>query len=259
MKRKGEYTIRTITAGEVVEMIKFKTRKNKPNERLSDRERARRQRTTHDNGIIPHAARIVNNNFVNGDYFITLTLSSAEYKKLCRRAARLRKKPEHAAYEEKRLLTVAAAIVLDNWIRRVQDKCKKLGTIFKYFAIIADGHESDDEGSTRIHYHVIVSGAAMEICKEKWTAGFPDAEPLDIGQKDRTPLVEYMIKQVKYYTHAKAYRPSRNLDPPIIENNHAYTDAPPRPTRGAVVMYRSEWRPGFPQYIRFIPKPHQRN
>ena len=257
MKRKGEYTIRTITAGEVVEMIKFKTRKNKPNERLSDRERARRQRTTHDNGIIPHAARIVNNNFKNGDYFITLTYRPEEYKKLYRRAAQLRKKSEYVAYDEQRLLTVAAAIVLDNWIRRVQYKCEKLGIEFKNISVNADGHESDDGASGRIHHHVIVSGAAMEICKEKWTAGFPHATPLDTGQIDRTPLVEYMINQVKYYTHAKAYRPSRNLDPPKVDNNHAYTDAPPRPTRGAVVMYRSEWRPGFPQYIRFIPKPRE--
>ena len=252
-----KYCMRTITAGAVVEKIKFMIRKNKPNERLSDRERARRQRTTHDNGIIPHAARIVNNNFRNGDYFITLTIRPKEYKKLYRRAAQLRKKPEYAAYEEKRLLTVAAAIVLDNWIRRVQDKCKKLRIIFKYFAVIADGHESDDEGSERIHYHVIVSGAAMAVCKEKWTAGFPDATLLHTNQIDRTPLVEYMIKQVKYYTHAKAYRPSRNLVTPIPVDKPARTDAPPRPTRNAEVMYRSEWRPGFPQYIRFIPKPRE--
>ena len=249
-----KYNMRTIKAGAVVEKIKFKVRENKPNERLSDRERARRQRTTHDNGIYTHAARIVNNNFINGDYFITLTLSPTEYKKLYRRTAQLRKKPEYAAYEEQRLLTVAAALVLDNWIRRVQDKCKKLGIIFKYFAVIADGHESDDEGSGRIHYHVIVSGASVEVCRTKWTAGNKHAEPLHDKQIDRTPLVEYMIKQVKYYTHAKAYRPSRNLVAPKPKDKIVYTDKPPQPDYGAEVVYRSEWRPGFPQYIRYIPK-----
>ena len=257
MNGTAKYNMRTITAGDVVEKIKFKIRKNEPNERLSDRERARRQRTTHDTGIYTHGARIVNNNFRNGDYFLTLTYRPKEHEKLFRRAAHLRKKSEYAAYDEQRLLIVAAALVLDNWIRRVQDKCKKLGIIFKYFAVTADGHKSDDGASGRIHHHVIVSGAAMEVCMEKWTAGFGRASPLWDKQKDRTPLVEYMIKQVKYYTHAKAYRPSRNLEPPIVKDHIVFTNEPPQPPRGATVQYRSEWRPGFPQYIRYIPKPRE--
>ena len=110
----------------------------------------------------------------------------------------------------------------------------------------------------RAHHHMMVCAEAAEICREKWTAGGSYIRTLwgpDHG--DLTAIAEYMVGQVRYIAGNKRYTPSRKLKkaaagrPVKARRAEAELCVP----RGCQQLWRSEYRRGVPQHIRYYRPP----
>lgn len=152
------------------------------------------------------------------------------------RAARVRK----AAERELRLV-----------LRRVKRELEKEGIPMRYVAITSDMDGSTGE-TVRIHHHLVVPAQAREAFRRKWAAlGGVDWSPLE-EQDDYTAIAEYFIRQVRHVPDEKKYIPSRNLIRPQPRDRIAASGAELRVPRGGALLYRNEFRPGQPQYIRYV-------
>ena len=79
-------------------------------------------------------------------------------------------------------------------------------------------------------------------------------------QEDRTPIAEYIIRQVRRIPDAKKYRSTRNLLRPQPKDRIALSEAELRVPTGGKLLFRQEFKPGRPQYIRYtLPPKRQKN
>jgi hypothetical protein len=194
------------------------------------------------------AARLSNCNFAAGrDAYVGLDYSDEGYDRLIARAGT----------DERDAVYAAADRECANFIRRVRRECDKRGIELRYWYVT-----SDQDGQTfdevRAHHHMMVCAEAAEICREKWTAGGSYIRTLwgpDHG--DLTAIAEYMVGQVRYIAGNKRYTPSRNLKkaaagrPVKARRAEAELCVP----RGCQQLWRSEYRRGVPQHIRYYRPP----
>lgn len=269
---KETYIIRTIECSNgIVEKVKFPVRMD-PNSlktRESRREIDRQAKNTSNSAR--NFARILNNNFVSTDHFLTVTLSTSGMQKIMDRAASIASKMLVRGLLlpcEKDLLHLAMERELENWNRRTLTACKKAGVEFKYAAAVSDIEYDDGvPKDARLHIHAVVNKESSEIYKKKWTFGRIHDEPLgkwkdaitDIKTAQRrrvadwTRLANYIIGQSRTIENGKRYTISRNLDKPdrkpdrIAKNPYAEL----RPPKGAILLERGKYVPGWPQYIRY--------
>ena len=134
-------------------------------------------------------ARVVNANFVPGDYHATLTHAKVM--------------PASAAKKE-----------LDNFLRRLKREYRKMGKELKF--VVATEYENH-----RIHHHMILNYVPAEIITKQWKAGHVKLSVLD-QSRNYTRLAEYLIKETRK-TFRKAgnmtkcrYRCSRNMEQPVV-------------------------------------------
>lgn len=160
--------------------------------------------------IVRKVARLLNCNFSNKDYFVTLTYSESAYIRLCTGM------PDGLS-EDDRLAYVygQARKELDRFIRRCQYACKKVKVPLYFVGVTAD-RDRVDPTDKRVHHHLVVNGAAGEIVKRTWQNGYTRLDHLT-NDDDYTRVAFYMITQTRHEKRKSRYKASRNLKQPVID------------------------------------------
>jgi len=234
---RGYWVIRTYTAGAVGEKIKYWVPGEKPTKSARRMKSDIKQQQRNEANAEKRVARLIHANFGSGDQLVTLSYSVSGLDKLGRGldADGL----YHAAHHQLRL-----------WLRRVRRACQSAGIELKYIAITSDLDGKTGE-LVRVHHHVILNGAAVEIAAGKWNAGEIHTEKL-YDVVDQTALAAYLVRQARRLPDEKKYIPSRNLTIPQPKDRVAVSGAELAVPRGGQLLHRAGWTPGMPQYIRYI-------
>lgn len=240
MRKEGYWVIRTYRSGQVGEKIKYWVPGAKPS---SSERRIRseiKKQQSNEASAEKHAARIINENFTRHDALITLSYSDKGLGKICEGIdASDENQIFHAAHHQLRL-----------WLRRVRRACKDAEIEVKTLAVTADVDGKTGE-AVRVHHHIVISEAAVEIAIGKWTLGGHHWEKL-YDNVDQTALAAYLLRQVRRLPDEKKYIPSRNLSIPQPQDRIAKGGAEISVPKGGQLLHRSEFSPGQPQYIRYI-------
>ena len=164
-----------------------------------------------------HFLQLVNTNFGEGDYHVSLTYSSGNMPQTCTDAER----------------------ELRNFLRRVEYARKKAGLPpLKYIAIPACTFKKDGVTLARIHHHIIMNGGlTRDEIEDLWRKrrkagqkkgeriGYANADNLQIqsGEYGLIALCEYLAKQAG---GKKRWSGSQNLEKP--ERAITDPDSPPK-------------------------------
>lgn len=265
--KEGYYVIRTYEAGQVGEKTKFFVPGKRPEKGgLSRKQKnAIRKQEQNEYSSQKALARILNANFSAGDLFLGLDYSD---KGLERVIAWGRKNglPVDSADEAERQNAIweSAAHELDIALRRVTRRLKKQGVELK--AVYCTSDMDGDTGEiVRVHHHLVVNTGVKEAFLAAWEEygmGSVSWTALWDNQIDRTPIAEYIIRQVRRIPDAKKYRSTRNLTRPAPKNRIVYTDKELQVPKGGQLLYRQEYQSSptqsredlnrKPQYIRYI-------
>ena len=136
-------------------------------------------------------ARLLNANFVPGDWHCTLTYAGIEPMM-----------PE-------------AKKELDNFIRRMKREYKKADREFRWVAVTEYHHH-------RIHHHVVMSYIDAEVIAKQWRGGHVRFTALD-RTRNYTKLARYLVKETSNTMKLsgsevkKRWSASRNLVRPVIK------------------------------------------
>lgn len=245
----GYWIIRTYEAGAVGEKTKFFVPGERPSGSVRRKERSEiRKQEQNEYSAVKSMARLINANFGKGDILLGLDYSEEGMKTL-RRAAEA--KLDEAADEAERIeaLRCAAEHEMQLCLRRAKRELAAAGAVLKYIAVTADT-DGDTGEFVRVHHHLIVSAGAEQVFLRKWKLGGVSYSTMR-DQNDYTPIAEYLLNQVRRVKHQNKYISSRNLERPQPVDRLA-TDAELRAPQGAELLYRQEYRPGCPQYIRYL-------
>ena len=257
--QEGYWIIRTYEAGDVGEKTKYFIPGTRPTGKIRKRDRdAARKQEQNEYSTQKRLAREIHANFTAGDLLLGLDYSDEGLEKI-KAWARKKGLPIDSEDETERMnaLWEAASHAQDNALRRVKRYLQKQGVELK--AIYCT---SDMDGETgeyvRVHHHLIVNAGVQEAflkAWEKYGMGGVAWTHLRAEQEDRTPLAEYIIRQVRRIPDAKKYRSTRNLVRPQPKDRIALSDAELRVPVGAKLLFRQEYVPNRPQYIRYaLPK-----
>lgn len=266
--KEGYFVIRTIEAGDVGEKTKFFVPGKRPeNGKLSRRQKnAVRKQEQNEYSAQKRLARSINANFKAGDLFLGLDYNTDGLNRILNwgNDHGLPVDSEDDA-QRQNAIWEAAAHELDIALRRVKRELKKQGMELK--AIYCTSDMDGDTGElVRVHHHLIVNaGTEQAFVKawEKYGLGNVSWTPLYANQIDRTPLAEYIIRQVRRIPDAKKYRCTRNLVQPKIKREIlSDSDNELRVPKGGKLIFRQEmksrgdlrelYRNYQPQYIRYI-------
>lgn len=265
--KEGYFCIRTYEAGAIGEKTKFFVPgKRAENGKLSRRQRnAIRKQEQNEYSSQKSLARILNANFGAGDLFLGLDYSDDGLKRVLD-WGRKQGLPVDAEDETVRQDAVweAAAHELDIALRRVRRKLDKEGIELKAVYITSDMDGETGE-IVRVHHHLVANGGVQEAfvkAWEKYGLGGVSWSPLWDNQLDRTPIAEYLLKQVRRIPDAKKYRSTRNLIRPVPKDRVVYTDNELLVPEGGKLIFRQEMKADSratvsdlnrqAQYIRYI-------
>lgn len=265
--KEGYFVIRTYEAGDVGEKTKFFVPGKRPeNGKLSRRQKnAVKKQEQNEYSSQKALARLINANFRAGDLFLGLDYNDMGLERILNwgKEHGLPVDSENEA-ERQNAIWEAATHELDIALRRVVRKLKKMGIELKaiYCTSDMDGKTGEIE---RIHHHLIVNAGVEEAflsAWEKYGLGTVSWTPLWENQIDRTPIAEYIIRQVRRIPDAKKFRSTRNLIRPVPTNRIVNTDNELQVPRGGKLIFRQEYQSGKadqqeiyhyqPQYIRYI-------
>lgn len=250
--REGYWMIRTYEAGAVGEKTKYWVPGKKPS-RSGRREKTEiRKQLQNEYSVQKQLARLINANFGPGDLLLGLDYSSEGMDRLEAWAVSRGLAPYSPDETEKmEAIRQAADWALGNLLRRVKRAMDKEGLVLRYVAITSD-MDGDTGEAVRVHHHLVVPKEAKAAFLSKWEGwGGVDWSSLS-RQRDYTPVAEYFIRQVRKVPDAKKYIPSRNLVRPQPRDRAALTDAELRAPKGTKLLHRNEFKPGRPQYIRYM-------
>lgn len=250
MRSDGYWVIRTYKAGHVEEKTKYWIPGERPTRSARRQKASIRKIQQNEAQAIKRLARVLNANFDKKDFFVTLTYSTEGYLKMI---SHIESKgiDSYSMSKEDRLAIMReeAERELENALRRVKRVIPE-GSELKYASVTSDLDEKTGE-IVRIHHHMVVNAEALGAILQKWTAGGVNYEHL-FDEPDYTELAAYMIKQVRHVPDEKKYKRSRNLIVPQPTDKICVSGAELRVPAKCELIYRSEFRPGAPQYIRYI-------
>ena len=191
---KSIYATKTIKSGRQfeVEIYPEFTRKQAAAMKLKKNHQA--QKNLNDKNSRKRAQRLINANFTNGDYWITLTYT-----------------PENLPPDIE-----TAQKDMQNYIRRVNYRRKKEGlSPAKYLYITEHG-----EKEKRIHHHVIInSGLDADTLESLWTKGKRNnVRRLAEDENGLAGLSQYLTKDPK---GRKRWKSSKNLKKPIESKSYS--------------------------------------
>lgn len=248
----GYWMIRTYEAGAVGEKTKYWVPGKKPS-RSGRREKTEiRKQLQNEYSVQKQLARLINANFGPGDLLLGLDYSQEGMDRLEAWAISHGLDPDSPDETERMgVIRQAADWALGNLLRRVKRAMEKEGLVLRYVAITSD-MDGDTGEAVRVHHHLVVPKEAKAAFASKWEGwGGVDWSSLS-RQRDYTPIAEYFIRQVRKVPDAKKYIPSRNLVRPQPRDRAAVTDAELRAPKGTKLLFRNEFKPGRPQYIRYL-------
>lgn len=257
--RDGYWVTRTYTAGTVGEKIKFFVPGKRPDKKLRRRDlQLVRKAEQNQHNAVRTLARILNANFGAGDLLLGLDYSPEGMERILAwgRAHGLEVDADDEAVRMDAIWE-SASHELDNALRRVKRRLEKQGMELRAVYVTAD-----TDGSTgypvRVHHHLVVNAGVQDAFLQAWEQmglGGVSWSPMREHQQDRTPIAEYLIRQVRRIPDAKKYRSTRNLTRPVAKDRVATTAAELRVPAGGELLYRQEYRPNQPQYIRYtVPR-----
>ena len=206
-------------------------------------------------------ARKLNNNFEQGDLFLTLTWDGGAWQRL--RSAAYRTLPRGAkekAEVKRDAILFEAEREGKKFIRRVREAGAQS---CKYFIMASDmdGRTGDP---ARVHVHVILSGETvtqarkeLRICgrtlEEFWSFGKVEYESLRGGSY--SALAAYLIRQSRDIKNHKKYACSRNLEPVEYEEIELDANAAPIQAPAGAKIEEYQHDPTNPYgmvYLRYI-------
>ena len=234
----GYWVIRTYTAGNVGEKIKYWVPGEKPI-------RSKRRVSSEVNKLEKNEkqseknlARILNVNFGKKGVLVGLDYSDAAYKKLfsnCKSREEIAEAAEHQ---------------LSLCLRRVQREAKKRGIEVKAVLTTAD-RDGETGEEVRVHHHIVVNEEAAELFGEKWKHGKDVDYEYLVSQKDRTPLAHYLMGQYARIPNGKAYIATKNLQRAKVCDRIAKNGSEISLPKNCELLYRSAHVAGFSQYLRY--------
>lgn len=265
--KEGYFVIRTYVAGDVGEKTKFFVPGKRPEKgNLSRRQKnAVKKQEQNEYSAQKSLARILNANFGKGDLFMGLDYSDGGLDRVMEwgRAHGLPVDSDNEA-EKRDAIWEAAAHELDIALRRVKRRLEKQGLELKAVYCTSD-MDGDTEEAERVHHHLVVNAGVQDAFLSAWEEyglGGVSWTPLWENQIDRTPIAEYIIRQVRRIPDAKKYRSTRNLVRPVAKNKIVATDNELLVPRGGKLIFRQEYKNNTrnaddlrnyqPQYIRYI-------
>lgn len=251
--KEGYWVIRTYEAGTVGEKTKFFIPGDRPTGKLSRRQRnAIRKQEQNEYSSQKALARLLNANFQGGDLLLGLDYNEQGMEKILA-WGRTNGLPVDSDNELEQMDAIweAAAHEMELCLRRVKGRLKK-----QEMELMAVYITSDMDGDTgervRVHHHLVVKKEAKEAFLDAWKdLGGVDWSPLWDYKTDRTAIAEYFMRQVRRIPDAKKYRSTRNLVRPKPKDRIALTDSELRVPKGAELLFRQAYKPGWPQYIRY--------
>lgn len=263
--QEGYWVTRTYQSGAVGEKTKFFVPGTRPTGKLSRRAKdAVRKQEQNEYSAQKALARLINENYSAGDLLLGLDYADKGIEKI---SAWARKKglpiDSEDEQEKEDALYIAADHEIDNCIRRVKNRLRKQG--IELMAIYCTSDRDGETGTipTRVHHHMIVKEEVRDAFVEAWEKcgmGSVDWTPLYKNQIDRTPIAEYWIRQIRRFPNAKKYRHTQNVVVPKPKDRIALSDAELRVPTGGKLLFRQEFKPGRPQYIRYsLPQKQQKN
>lgn len=153
------------------------------------------QKNLNDKNARKHLIRLVNNNFNDGDMWITLTYSDENLPKSVEESLKN----------------------IKNYIRRVNYRREKQGLKKAKYIYITEYSDSND--CIRCHHHIVMDkGLSMDEVENIWKLGRRNnVRKLNIDENGLTGLANYLSKDPK---GNKRWCSSRNLKKPKIRKNH---------------------------------------
>lgn len=241
----GYYVIRTIEAGRVGEKVKFWVpgKKAPKSERRMKQDVQKQNQNLH--SAVRHLARILNANFVGGDGDLALTYDDEHLLAMVDRIG-----VDLDTDEGKEAIWKAAKHEAENFRRRLTRAAEKAGITCKFVLTTADLDGETGE-YVRVHHHFICPAELIPLVESKWTAGEVRHRKMN-SKPDHIELARYLLAQVRYVEDAKKYTHTRNLIMPKVTDRIAKTGKEVQPPKGAIILERSAWVPGRPQYIRYV-------
>ena len=245
MKQKGYWAIRTYESGKIGEKIKYWVPGEKPTRSARKMKSDIRKQNQNRAEAVRVLARLINENFTGGDVFDALTYSDKHLIRITEGMPGGMEEQEARQWVKDR-----AAHEAELFLRRVRYACKKQGIEFKFILITSD-MDGETKAKVRVHHHMIANAQVREIARELWKNGEIEKRAV-FYEDDHTGLAAYMLDQVERAENEKAYTRSRNLRIPEPKDRAALTDKEVQPPKGAKLLDRSRFKPGRPQYIRYI-------
>jgi len=258
----GYWIIRSYEAGIVGEKVKFWIPEKRHPKSFRKKKTEPRKQEQNEYNTERRLARLINANCDPGWVLLGMDYSETGMDRLCKQAmssgggqsqlpqcrADMKSAPTVGCEEA---IKKAAEREMRLALRRVGRELLKRGADLKYIAVTSDMDGETGE-TVRIHHHLLVPEEACEIFARKWKIlGRVHWDRLQ-RQDDYTPIAAYLIRQARYLEDAKKFTCSQNLVRPLPKDRIAFTDAELRVPRGAKLLHRSEFKPGAPQYIRFV-------
>lgn len=248
----GYWVVRTYEAGNIGEKTKFWVPGRRPKKQTRKEKAELKKQEQNEHSAEKQLARLINDNFGPGDLLVGLDYSNEGMKRLLIWASSQVEDLDQVNEQTRAdLIWAAAEREVRLALRRVKRELEKEGTELKYIVITSD-MDGDTGEAVRVHHHLIVPAGVQKAFMEKWKAmGSVDWEPLS-NQDDYTPIAAYFIRQVRRIPDAKKYTSSRNLSRPQPKDRVVITEAELRVPRGGALLHRNEYKPGRPQYIRYV-------
>ena len=236
----GYWVIRTYTAGNIGEKIKYWVSGSKPVRSKRKIKADINRLEKNDKQSEKNLARILNTNFgKQGGMLVGLDYSDTAYEKIF-----------SGCKDEKEIIETAKHQV-SLCLRRVQREAKKKGVNVKAVVVTAD-LDGQTKKSVRVHHHIIVNKEAAELFSSKWKHGSSvDYEYLYSDQKDRTALAHYLMEQISHIPGGKAYITTKNLEKVKCVDRIAKNGSEISLPRNSELLYRSAHAKGLSQYLRY--------
>lgn len=255
MQKEGYWVTRTYEAGAVGEKSKYFVQGTRPTGKLSRRARdAARKAEQNEYSAQKALARLINANYDAGDLLMGLDYSDEGLEKILA-WGREQGLPVDSQEETVRQDAIweCAAHAMENCIRRAKRRLEKAGVTLKGIYITSDMDGETGE-LVRVHHHLVVPAGVQEAFKKAWEEygmGSVDWSYFWENQTDRTPIAEYLIRQVRRIPDAKKYRSTRNLVRPVAKDRIVLSDAELQVPRGGKILFRQTYVRGRNQYIRY--------
>lgn len=257
--QEGYWVVRTYKAGSVGEKTKYFIPGTRPTGKLHRRSTdAVRKQEQNEYAAQKTLARLIHANFGKDDILLGLDYSQEGFARMLQ-WGRCHGLPVDDLDDEVRANAIweAASHQMDNAIRRVKRRLKEQGIELR--AIMST---SDMDGETgemvRVHHHLIVNAGTQDAFVDAWEKyglGGVSWRQFWNDQEDRTPIAEYIIRQVRRIPDAKKYRSTRNLERPQPKDRIVMSEAELRVPAGGKLLFRQQWSTGQHQYIRYTLPP----